>query len=303
MINNQHSIHSFSYGAFIWWQGVVEDINDPEQLGRVRVRIIGYHTDDKTLIPTNTLPWSSVSLDVTTGGTSELGKSPVGIKNGAHVWGFFRDGHNAQDPIVVGVLIGIPSTKTPTNIGFSDPSGKFPLSDRLGEPDSSRLSRGNTSDTAIENKNNSLIDSITSVNESWSEPKSPYNAQYPHNSVNQTESGHVIEVDDTPGAERLHNYHKSGTFDEIHPDGTKVTKVVMDNYTLILGNDNVLVEGSVNITINSNANIDVNGDINIKNSGDVNLDVGRNLSVKSNGKADFESNGPMSFKAPRIDIN
>ena len=35
------------YGNFVWWQGVVEDRIDPLMLGRCRVRILGYHTDDK----------------------------------------------------------------------------------------------------------------------------------------------------------------------------------------------------------------------------------------------------------------
>ena len=33
--------------GFIWWQGVVEDREDPLMLGRVRVRVLGYHTDNK----------------------------------------------------------------------------------------------------------------------------------------------------------------------------------------------------------------------------------------------------------------
>ena len=36
------------YGEFTWWQGVVEDRNDPLKLGRCRVRVLGYHTDKKT---------------------------------------------------------------------------------------------------------------------------------------------------------------------------------------------------------------------------------------------------------------
>lgn len=43
--------------SFIWWQGVVEDNNDPLKLGRCKVRILGYHTDDKKQIPTDALPW------------------------------------------------------------------------------------------------------------------------------------------------------------------------------------------------------------------------------------------------------
>ena len=35
---------------------------------------------------------------------------------------------------------------------------------------------------------------------------------YPKNHVYETESGHIKEFDDTEGAERIHEYHKSGTF-------------------------------------------------------------------------------------------
>ena len=35
--------------GFVWFYGVVEDRHDPLYLGRVRVRCIGWHTDDKHL--------------------------------------------------------------------------------------------------------------------------------------------------------------------------------------------------------------------------------------------------------------
>ena len=41
--------------GFIWFTGVVEDRDDPDKLGRVRVRCVGYHTDDVTKIPTDFL--------------------------------------------------------------------------------------------------------------------------------------------------------------------------------------------------------------------------------------------------------
>ena len=37
--------------GFVWFTGVVEDRNDPAKLGRVRVRCIGFHTEDKNDIP------------------------------------------------------------------------------------------------------------------------------------------------------------------------------------------------------------------------------------------------------------
>ncbi len=61
----------------------------------------------------------------------------------------------------------------------------------------------------------------------------------PFNHVKETESGHIQEFDDTPGAERIQTYHRSGTFEEIHPDGTRVVKVVAKNYTVIMGENDI----------------------------------------------------------------
>ena len=52
--------------GFIWFTGVVEDRDDPDKLGRVRVRCVGYHTDDVEKIPTADLPWSWVMMPTTT---------------------------------------------------------------------------------------------------------------------------------------------------------------------------------------------------------------------------------------------
>ena len=32
--------------GFVWFTGVVEDRQDPKRLGRVRVRVLGMHTED-----------------------------------------------------------------------------------------------------------------------------------------------------------------------------------------------------------------------------------------------------------------
>ena len=46
------------FSSMVWFMGVVEDINDPLMINRVRVRCIGYHPKDKTLLPTGDLPWA-----------------------------------------------------------------------------------------------------------------------------------------------------------------------------------------------------------------------------------------------------
>ena len=51
--------------GFVWFTGVVEDRNDPAKLGRVRVRCLGLHTENKYNIPTSALPWAHVMHPVT----------------------------------------------------------------------------------------------------------------------------------------------------------------------------------------------------------------------------------------------
>jgi len=72
---------------------------------------------------------------------------------------------------------------------------------------------------------------------------------YPFNKVIQSESGHVFEMDDTVGKERLNIHHRSGTFHEIHPDGSEVTRVVNNNYTAILKDDKLYVAGNVDLQV------------------------------------------------------
>lgn len=116
-----------------------------------------------------------------------------------------------------------------------------------------------------------------SLGTEWSEPETPYDARYPYNHVMETESGHVEEWDDTPGAERYHRFHRSGTFTEIHPNGTKVEKIVGERYTIILTNDKIHIEANSDITIDKAAKIYVNADEQCGNHFDI--EVGRNSNL------------------------
>ena len=80
----------------------------------------------------------------------------------------------------------------------------------------------------------------------WNEPdpEAMYGARYPYNHVTQSESGHLIEMDDTPSKERLHWYHRSGTFTEIGSLGHRITKVVSEDFKINLMNDYHRVVGS-----------------------------------------------------------
>lgn len=115
----------------------------------------------------------------------------------------------------------------------------------------------------------------------WEEPETPYAAVYPYNHAKLSESGHLIEVDDTPGAERLHNYHRMGTFDETHPDGSKVEKVVGDNFRIVLKAEHTHIEGreihtvdkNFKLLVNKDGEAERNLDIEVGANGDLNLTV------------------------------
>ena len=68
---------------------MVEDRSDPLKAGRVRVRILGTHTDNKTTLPTNRLPWSQCMLPVTSSGINGIGWSNHSLVEGSWVMGYF----------------------------------------------------------------------------------------------------------------------------------------------------------------------------------------------------------------------
>ena len=156
----------------------------------------------------------------------------------------------------------------------------------------------------------------------WSEPETPYAAEYPHNHVYESEAGHIREIDDTPGKERIHERHASGSGYEIHPDGSKVTRVKQDNYTITTNDDYTHIQGTqrhttdegvrircnangedgnnynIEVGANANVNVEVNkgninlttlnpdvGDININASRNLNMQVGKDFNVSVLGNA------------------
>ena len=316
--------------GFTWFVGVVEDRNDPKTLGRVRVRCLGYHTEDLVKLPTSDLPWAHVMNPITSATVSGLGQSPIGVVEGSWVIGFFTDGPSAQAPMIMGTLPGVPA-KLPTkdsNLGFQDYiNGNYP---KYTETDVNRLAVGDDdnphSSLTIRKADRDLAVGVVQIDgvfegvatiptdldiTSWDEPETPYDATYPRNHVFETESGHLKEFDDTPDKERIHERHNSGTGYEIHPDGSKVTRVKKDHYNIISNDEYCHIQGISRHTIDkglrvrvnslgqagnnynievgqgSNVNIEVNGgNINLttlgsgQDAGDININASRNLNIQ-----------------------
>lgn len=302
--------NSFSFPGFAWWFGVVEDrTGDPLKLGRVRVRVYGYYTGDKGLMPTDSLPWAVVSQDISSAANSGKGRSPTGILEGTTVWGFFLDGKNAQTPMIVGTMAGIPKAEGFEG-GYKDPNGKYPLNP--GESDVNRLARNEKiSETVVQKKRDGLSTAEVAFGGSWTEKTTPYAAKYPYNHVFESESGHITEFDDTEGKERTHRYHMAGTFEEVHPDGTQVEKVVKDKYSITLGDEYIMVKGNVKVFVAGNASVKVGGnaDLEIMGNkrehvhGNSTLNIDGNYTVTVNGTHADKAGVHRSIKAPRIDLN
>lgn len=485
----------------IFYVGVVEDNNDPLMVGRVKVRVAGVHSSDKTILPTEDLPWAILNNPVNSASISGIGESPLGIVTGTWCTVIFLDNETKQIPIVMGTISGLPTDFTEeyeylgssrgydpeTKRGYMDPEGIYPLKDNLNESDVNRLARGEkldntilvdreenrikevveadeankqeetkesqrnfkiannsvksesqsdislsehftlfdflrsdtatannisnypTSDTIINDLQklaqnvlekvvehygtvptvnsgyrgptlNALVGGVSTSqhckgqaadieipglsnkelfqwisqnldfdqvileyatniekdpnsgwvhvsynegnnrhqiliiggeqnsnttgssetkpeenNKCWFEPKSPYAAKYPYNQVKQSRSGHIFEVDDTPEHERIHERHKSGTYYEIGPDGTKVCKVVKDNYQLVLGDEYILVKGNVKVKFEGDTNILNEGNIQIQNKKNTSMLIEGDTQLQINGNCETQIQGDMNM--------
>lgn len=267
--------------------GVVENRIDPMKLGRVQVRIMGMHSEIKNGneetgegIPTEDLPWAYPMQPITSAAMNGIGDSPTGMVEGTHVIGISRDGRFMNDLIIIGTIGGIPQEASNPQVGFNDPNGTYPKEDYLEEPDTNRLARGEKlSETVYQDKKDSLDENVSKANGIgvWSEPMSPYAAEYPYNHVRESESGHLQEWDDTSGAERIHTYHKTGTFEEIHADGSRVTRIIGDDYEIVNSGKNVHIKGNMNVTINGDASLLINGNVEEQVKKNVNRVVEGNL--------------------------
>ena len=257
--------------GFIWWTGVVEDRKDPLKLGRCRVRCIGWHNPNKVELPTKYLPWASASI-------------PINMPNvytpreGDMVFGFFLDGENSQEPVMLGMFPGIPMKAANRQEGFNDPREPNELAEapvkpyenainyprKIDEPTTSRLARNDTkypSEIVTQKKNKRL---------SKVEPASYYKAQYPYNNVYESESGHALEFDDTKNAERIHLYHRSGSYTEWGPEGDRAERIQRNKFEVVVGNEEVYVRGDVKVYVDGNVTAQIGGQVDMTVGGTVN---------------------------------
>ena len=284
---------------FIWFNGVVEDRQDPQKLGRLRVRCVGIHTDNKDDLPTSDLPWSQLIHPITSSGISGLGSSPGFIVEGTWVFGYFRDGYAMQEPMVIGTLPGKPAELADVNKGFYDPNGVYPK--YKDEVDTNRLATNDTANphlglelrkltrkTGVPTADFDIVpveehvstEITASDGDTWSQPTIPYAAVYPYNHVFESESGHVFEIDDTLDNERIYQAHRTGTSYEIDKDGNQVDIVKGDHYNIVSGKRQVVIEGNTDITIGGRHKLYINKDGATDNHYDIQVGPNANINIQ-----------------------
>jgi lysozyme len=329
--------------GFVWWFGVVENRQDPLGLGRVQVRIYGWHTDSLADIPSVNLPWASVVHAANERAFATPREADV-------VFGFFADGRSGQTPIVMGIVPGYFTVPPNTGQGFGDlrsqatlvyapkhpvsrtyntdgsgitigeantgsntvlESFRHPNADELDQDSITGVARyENLANTVIQARKNNLDKNILSADGfQWSEPYPAYNPLYPYDQATETESGHVFELDDTPGFERIHIAHRSGSYVEWFPTGTKVEKITKSNYQIVMADDYLHVMGKVAITVDADCLIRVSGDVILEGGGDLSANVAGDFDVSVGGafnvkaqSANFDISGDYSAIAGSIHL-
>jgi predicted chitinase len=193
---------------------------------------------------------------------------------------------------------GIPLDRVQNmDTGFSDPDMKYPLRSHINEPDTNRLARSKVSGTAVEKKDATRATGLPVADDTtFSQPAVPFNAKYPYNHVFESESGHIQEFDDTPDNERIHLYHKTGTFYEVDVNGTQVNRITGDGYTIIDKNGYIYIKGACTITAEGATNIFVNADANIKVAGITQIDLLNDATINVAGDLDMNVGGAFQVK-------
>jgi hypothetical protein len=314
MMNNKF----LGLNGFLWFVGVVEDRMDPTYTGRVRVRALGHHTQNKLELPTADLPWAQCLLPTTSSGISGLGQSPSFLVEGSWVMGYFRDGQNRQEPTVLGSLPGKPSELGKTNKGFYDPNFRLDKDGKpteisvypkeIDEPDTNRLAVHNPDKehSSLTARKASRITGIPTADfntttaadgssiaasdgDTFDQTEIPYNAVYPYNHVTESESGHIKETDDSfvidengvrTNHYRIHERHSSGTSTEIDNAGNQTNIIKSSHYQLISKDKKVYVAGNSDITIDGRHKLYINKNNTANNHYDIQIGAGASINIQ-----------------------
>ena len=320
--------------GFTWFIGVCEDRDDPKAIGRIRVRCFGYHTDDLTKLPTQDLPWAHVILPP----TAQVG-AMHNIRPGDWVFGFFRDTDTLQQPVIIGVMPGIPSTASDPSKGFSDPNSpsapdtqdtKYkkepdfgPYPSRVGQADTSRLTSG-LLEAHPEIAERDLADTkdvpTAKPDVTWSDPRTTDPSEFgllaagtnPETGEARTPKlrrgteypyNHVLE---TEGG-HIKEYDDTPYAERIYEKHTAGTFYEIDadgnKVTRVVGDNYEIVAGTNYVNVKGDVNLTIDSNCNTYIKGDWNIKVDGNVNETIGGNQTTAVTGNIDIDAAKIDLN
>jgi hypothetical protein len=262
---------------------VVEDNNDPQHRGRLRVRVIGLHTEIKNEsstegILTEHLLWADPVLPPMGGGITGRGTWPDAPEKGSLVVLFFLDGSEFQTPFYFGVLGGSRRLEANPSIGFNDPDGLWPRKDRVPNDetipgngdapyhkDESRKTLGETYFDVIrediEEDNPDPIEGAFGKDE-WeesgpnSQPEARYNWTEEHHPRDYESEdrhyrhGYIREIDSTPDREGVREYYaRSASYRQVDGGGEEKLRFKGGREHVIFQKDREQVKGFKSVVV------------------------------------------------------
>lgn len=179
--------HFVGRDGFIWWIGQIASeeswianiapapVNTASDLPgvgeRYKVRIMGYHTTFKTDLPDDDLPWASVMYPVTAGTGNRGYYENAQLAQGNFVFGFFLDGDDAQQPVIMGcighneyaeVMKNVPDTPFKPFLGYSAADQSRVAKNQLKVvPTNAELPQNNPDGGVAETKVNEAVNQST----------------------------------------------------------------------------------------------------------------------------------------------
>lgn len=119
--------------------GIVEDLMDPDETGRVRVRIFGVHSQNPSEVPTDSLPWAEIASGATNPFVSGLGSAPLGLLEGSMVLLKPKSEDDLQEWAIFNTIAGKRTNNTQASTAF--PNGT--------EHDTNPLARGQIQSSGV----------------------------------------------------------------------------------------------------------------------------------------------------------
>jgi len=285
----------------LFFIGVVENNNDPQLEGRVKVRAFSVHGTNEQ-VPTTELPWA-----ICAAGNYDPNNPPPPLNS--FVYGMFIDGRAAQQPLVLGLIPSQNATRIDPRKGWGvipgedgDLQARGATPRDFGQPQNSRLMRGeNIEETYVLDQEINRREKLKvgGTDKTWSEPSAAYNTKYPYNRVIET-AHHAIELDDTPGGERIMIHHKEGGYIQIDSAGVMTQKSSDDQYNVTSGKKHEHAGNGHVVTIHGDAHVYVKGNKTEEIEGDYKQIVRGNVLLGCGGQ--FNINASEQIQARAADV-